>query len=211
CSDARTASGYVVSVTSSRSVSKVWRKTSGPSDEPPMPSCTACGSEPRTPAAHSFSSTAWPRMAATTGSQPIRSAISAWSPGHSDGSRRRSRARKSDSSSSASAATTASPSSGCAAGTLVLHALLERRDQRVERGREALHAVGLELRRDRVQADAGRLHLIDDPAGAVDVLVDGAADGAVVEERGDRALGHRVHAVRPDQLLDVEDVGVGGV
>src|SRR6185437_5938737 len=173
CSDARTASGKVVSVTSSRSLSNVWRSTSGPSEEPPMPSCTACGSVPRTSAAHSFSSVAWPRMAATTGSQPIRSAISAWSPGHGDGSRRRSRARKSASSSSASAAVTASPSSGCAAGTLVLHALGERLDQRVEGGREALHTVGLELRRDLPHADPGRLHLLDGAAGAVDVLVDG--------------------------------------
>ena len=55
-------------------------------------------------------------------------------------------------------------------------------------------------------ASASRVRWAD-----VEVGVDGASDGAVVEERLDRLLGHRVHRVGADELVDVGRVGVGRV
>ena len=66
-------------------------------------------------------------------------------------------------------------------------------------------------RADPVDVDAGGAHLVEQPVGAGDVAVDRARGRAVVARGVDRRVGHRVDRVRPDQLVDVERVGVGRV
>ena len=59
--------------------------------------------------------------------------------------------------------------------------------------------------------DADRRERGHDAGGLVDALVDRAGDATVVLERLDRALGHGVDGVGPDEVVDVERVGVVGV
>ena len=64
---------------------------------------------------------------------------------------------------------------------------------------------------DVVEVDADRGQVVEHLAGAVEVGVDGAGQRAVVLERVERGLGHRVDRVRADEGVDVERVGVVGV
>src|SRR3954453_9425013 len=104
-----------------------------------------------------------------------------------------------------------SAGSGRAAGTDLVEPLTQRPHQRVERVRERLDAVQLEAAGDVVEIDAGLLQPLELPARLIDIPVDRALHYPVIHECGDGRVRHRVHAVGPDQVVDVEDIRVGGV
>jgi hypothetical protein len=81
------------------------------------------------------------------------------------------------------------------------------RDQRLERLRERRDAVGLELLRDRIDADAGVLDALEHRGRLVHALLEAWCRLPVVLVRDDRRGRHRVDGVGTDEGVDV--VGVG--
>src|SRR6478735_5967112 len=71
----------------------------------------------------------------------------------------------------------------------------------LERVGELLHPLALEGLDHVVVVDARLRDLVEDAVRLVDVPLEGGRDLAVVLERLDRLLRHRVHRLRPDQLL----------
>src|ERR1700704_5819676 len=74
-------------------------------------------------------------------------------------------------------------------------------------GAERLHALALELVGDRGQIDPCVLGSFQGGGGLVGIGVERAGDFAVIGERLERLLGHRVDHVGPDQIGDVQGVG----
>ena len=105
----------------------------------------------------------------------------------------------------------AEPLTRSLAGFDVLGALLQRGQQALERLGERLHALHLELVRDLVQAHAYAGELLQLATRQIDVLVEAAADLAVLAERGQRRGRDRVHGVGADELFDVVGVRIARV
>src|SRR5215208_1992280 len=105
----------------------------------------------------------------------------------------------------------AQPAQSMSARRQLARLVFEGLEHMGERLVEAGHALVLEGAADvvHVHPDLGqRLH---HRLGVVDSAVDGAGEGAVVLEGGDGRLGQGVDRVGPDQAVDVQGVGVGGV
>src|SRR6478672_9015790 len=101
--------------------------------------------------------------------------------------------------------------SGRAAGTDPVKPLPQCPHQRVERVRERPDAIQLQAAGDVLEIDSGLLQPLELPAGLIDIPVDRSLHHAVVHERGDGRIRHRVHTLRPDQVVDVENIRVGRV
>src|SRR6266545_3924439 len=84
-------------------------------------------------------------------------------------------------------------------------------EELLERLRELLDALALERLGDVVVVDACLRDLLEDALRLVDALFERWGHSPVVLEGPDRLLGHRVHRLGADELLDVEDVRVGGI
>src|SRR5215208_2210894 len=206
CSAARTASASVESSTCSVMPSSSFpnerRKTSGASDDPPIPSSTTSVSPSAMQVvANSYSSLAWSSIDSLIVSQPRRfdSSGVSLSPPQSVGSFCQTRWATC---SSAARLMRSAGDDGLAlrldAGYQLLHRVLEQ-----------LHAVAQELVRHVVQVDARigqRLELLLHLVG-VDIRRR-ARHLAVVGEREQRRHRHRVDRVRRDQVVDVHRVGV---
>src|SRR4051812_38667167 len=77
---------------------------------------------------------------------------------------------------------------------------------------EAAHAFALERVGEVAVVDARAGKVLDDAPRTIDIAGDRVGLRiAVVVQRVDRRLCQRVDRVAPDQLVDVERVGVGGV
>src|SRR5665647_2325315 len=184
--------------------------TSGARLEPPMPSRTA----ERHPSARSSctnSVSPWisSRTPSKTLSQPRALATIFWwkssSAFHSVGSAAQRRSEKSAAASvtrrSCTAASSSSrPTSASFAGEQVAALLLDDRYDLLERLREQLHALDLEL-----------AALAKCAVRVVEVTVDRPRERAVVVEGLPGDLGQGVHGVLADEFVHVQHVGVGGV
>ena len=84
-------------------------------------------------------------------------------------------------------------------------------EELVERVAELLDALLLEHAHDVVVVDAGAAQIVEELACRVDVLRQRLGDDAVILEGPDRLLGHRVHRLPANQLLDVHHVAVLGI
>jgi hypothetical protein len=87
----------------------------------------------------------------------------------------------------------------------------DRLDERAKGGDEGGHALRLEALGHGGEVDAHLSELRQDLACPVDRIVDPALGMPVVEVRLERRRRQRVHRLRPDERLDVVDVGVGSV
>ena len=103
------------------------------------------------------------------------------------------------------------PLGGALAGTDLARRLGQRAGQVLVGLEEGVDALDLQLPRHLVEVDADLGQLLQLPLGDVDVLVERAADLAVLAEGRQRVGRDRVDGVRPDQLLDVHRVGVARV
>src|SRR5262249_22344744 len=79
-------------------------------------------------------------------------------------------------------------------------------EQLAERVGELLDTLLLECHDDVVVVDTGLGDALEHLPGPVDVLLQRERHLAVVLEGADRLLGHRVHGLGPDQVLDVQHV-----
>ena len=88
---------------------------------------------------------------------------------------------------------------------------LEHLEHVGERLVEAGHALVLEGAADVVHVHPGLGQPVLHRLGVADPAVDGAGEGPVVFEGGDGRLGQGVDRVGPDEAVDIQGVGVGGV
>src|SRR5450830_1309000 len=196
------------------------RMTSGARLEPPMPSRTA----ERYPSARSSctnSVSPWTssRTPSKTLSQPRALATIFWwasSAFHSVGSAAQRRSEKSAAASATrrsctAASSSARPTSASFAGEQVAALLLDDRYDLLERLREQLHALDLELGAHALHVDAQLAELAKCAVRVVEVTVDRPRERAVVVEGLPGDLGQGVHGVLADELVHVQHVGVGGV
>src|SRR3989442_1358367 len=84
-------------------------------------------------------------------------------------------------------------------------------EQTLERLRERLDALDLELACHLVEVDADFRQLLQLALGQFDVLIDAPPHLAVLAERGQGGGRNRVHRVGSDQLFDVIRVGIARV
>ena len=179
--------GCVVSRTWKRSRPNARRSTSGARLDPPIPSRTT-SSAPPAASASSPSSPSRCRIRSGSSSHPSHWASSC--PVQTVGSRSQIRSTSSPGSRRLAA------SLGDACSDDQLAALrADPVEQLGERVGELLHALLLEHPRDVVDVDPGRGQLVEEPPRLVESLLERQRDLAVVLERLDRLLGHRVHGV----------------
>src|SRR5258708_14111398 len=88
---------------------------------------------------------------------------------------------------------------------------LEGGDELVEGLAERRHPFFLQRARDVAHVDADGGQLPKDAPPLVETLVHGALEPAMVLEVVERLIGHRVHGLGADEVVDVQRVGVLGV
>src|SRR6266568_3154524 len=169
-------------------------RTSGASEEPPIPSRTNAVYRVRASDAKSRSSSTRSSIRFGSSSQP--SHLSSSSPVHSVESRAQMRSTRS----CWEATTTPLHRRQLA----LLHA--DAVHELFERVRELLHAFLLERLHDVAIVDSGLTQILKQCASRVNTSGQRLGDLAVVLKCLDRLLGHRVHRLRAGQLLDVHRV-----
>src|SRR5437899_10080792 len=200
CSACRIIAGCVVSRTCNCFAPNVRFNTSGAREEPPMPSRTNVSNLVRASVANSTTSPARSCMRFGSSSQP--SHLSSSVPVQTVASRAQIRSM-----SSCCVATVTPPSRLDELAALRADAV----QQLLEGIGELLHALALQRGGDVVVVDASGSEIGEQLVRCVDVLRERQLDLAVILEGADRLLGHGVHRLRADQLLDIQDVAILGI